>query len=274
MTTIEDTKSALALASFSYGGPTAKWRTEAMRSHATPRLIHITKGQGRITVAGLTNGYGPNNLIFIPADTIYGLEVGPTVFGQILTLPDTGDWPAMPFHLRLIDVAPQKDLLGHIEAIERELQPGGDPRAASCHLGLLAIFIERQLKARDPHAIDKRRTSAAGKLVARYSSLIARDYAAQRSVTDYAAELDVTPTHLTRVCQATCGRSALNLLNDRINYEACILLRESRTPVQTIAERLGFGSAAYFTRSFKRSTGMNPTDFRRASSSRATATLS
>ncbi len=265
MTMISDIKPALALATLTYGGPASKWRTEAMRSHATPRLIHITKGQGRITVAGLTNGYGPNNLIFIPAGTIYGLEVGPTVFGQIMTLPDGADWPDAPFHLRLLDVAPQKELQGYIEAIERELQPSGDHRAANCHLGLLAIFVERQLAKRDTGTIDKRRNSAAGRLVARYSALIARDFASDRSVADYAATLKVTPTHLTRVCQQTCGRSALRLLNERIHYEACMLLRDTNVPVQDIAKLLSFRSPAYFTRSFQEKSGQTPSEFRRTS---------
>ena len=109
----------LALTTLTHGGPASRWRTEAMRSHSTAQLINITKGQGRITVAGLTNGYGPNNLIYIPPPTMYGIEVGPTVFGQILTLPDTDGWPDTPFHLRLLDVVPQKQLVSLIEAIER-----------------------------------------------------------------------------------------------------------------------------------------------------------
>ncbi len=36
-----------------------RWRTEAMRSHATPRLLFIAKGQGRITIAGLTPATDP-----------------------------------------------------------------------------------------------------------------------------------------------------------------------------------------------------------------------
>ncbi|MEM9786065.1 MAG: AraC family transcriptional regulator [Pseudomonadota bacterium] len=263
MTMMSDITPALALATLTFGGPASKWRTEAMRSHATPRLIHITKGQGRITVAGLTGGYGPNNLIYIPANTIYGLEVGPTVFGQIMTLPDDKDWPDTSFHLRLRDVAPQKELQSYMEAIERELQPGGDHRAANCHLGLLAIFVERQLQSRDPASIDKRRSSAAGQLVERYTAMIALHFASDRSVADYAAALNVTPTHLTRVCQQTCGRSALKLLNDRIHYEACILLRDTQTPVQDIAKQLGFKSAAYFTRSFQEKAGQTPSVFRR-----------
>jgi AraC-like DNA-binding protein len=253
---------ALALATITSAGNTGRWRTEAMRSHGTARLIHITKGQGRITVAGLTNGYGPNNLIYIPPHTMYGMEVGATVFGQALTLPDATEWPDKPFHLRLMDVDPQKELMGFMEAIERELGPDRDPRAVHCYFGLLTIFVERQLENRDPAQIDRRRTSAAGKLVARYTAMIARDFQTDRSVADFAAELCVTPTHLTRSCKKTCGRSALALLNDRIHYEACVMLRETSAPIQNIAAALGFHSPAYFTRSFQEKSGQTPSDFR------------
>lgn len=256
-------KPALALAPLVHAGQAARWRTEAMRSHATGRLIHITKGQGRITVAGLTNGYGPNNLIYIPPFTMYGMEVGTTVFGHILSLPDAIDWTNAPFHLRLLDVDPQKELLALFEAIERELKPSGDIRAANCHLGLLLIFTERQIRQRDPAAVDLRRSTAAAKLVARYTGMIAHDFQCDRSVADYAAALGVTPTHLTRCCQKTCGRSALALLTERIHYEACLLLRDTAQPIQKIAQSLGFQSPAYFTRSFQSRSGQSPSDFRR-----------
>ena len=139
------------------------------------------------------------------------------------------------------------------EGISRE--PDRDPRAAHCYFGLLTIFVERQLKARDPAQVDRRRSSAAGKLVARYTDMIAHDYQADLSVAQFAEALGVTPTHLTRCCQKTCGRSALALRNERIHFEACTLLRETRQPIQDIAKQLGFHSAAYFTRSFQEKAG-------------------
>lgn len=253
---------ALALATLTHGGTAHRWRTEAMRSHATARLIHISKGQGRITVAGLTNGYGPNNLIYIPPQTMYGIEVGTTVFGQILTIPDATDWPDAPFHLRLLDVDPQKELVSYMEAIERELQPGRDMRAAHCYFGLLTLFAERQLKSRDPATKDIRRDTAAAKLVARFTSMIAHGFRSDHGISDYAKALDVTPTHLTRCCRKTCGRSALALLNDRVHYEACMMLKDTQTPVQSIAKSLGFHSPAYFTRSFQEKSGQTPSEFR------------
>ncbi len=258
-----DPQPGIKLGTITHAGQAMRWRTEAMRSHATARLIHITRGQGRITVAGLTNGYGPNNLIYLPPHTMYGMEVGPSVFGQMLTLPDVTDWPDAPFHLRLMQNDQQKELISLMESIEREIQPSGDPRAAQCYLGLLTVFVERQLRDRDPATADQRRNTAAARLVARYTALIAQDFSSDRGVAGYASQLNVTPTHLTRCCQKTCGRSALALLNDRIHYEACVMLRDTRHPIQDIAKTLGFRSAAYFTRSFLEKSGETPSGFRK-----------
>ena len=264
---ITDPQNRLALAAIAQNAAQGKWRTEAMRSHASPRLIYVNKGQGRITVAGLTSGYGPNNLAYIPAGTMYGFEVGPTVFGQILTIPKAmaTDWPEEPQHLRLRDVIAQKDLATHFDNLERELKstlPGSE-RAALYRLGLLSVFFQRQMAERSEDSTDHRSGSAAARLVAAYTDLIERDFRLQRGVADYATALGVTPTHLTRCCRQTCGKSALELLNDRILFEARIRLRDSKTPVHVIAEDLGFGSAAYFTRAFQTRTGMTPSAFRK-----------
>ncbi len=265
MTTPEtNLKNRLTLTAIGHIPHTGRWRTEAMRSHETPRLMFFAKGQGRITVAGLTSGYGPNNLIFIPAHTLYGYELTPMVFGQMLTIPTAmaPEWPDEHVHLRLRDVTAQKELALHFDGLERELTSdrAAGSRAAHYHLGLLAVFFERHLDARSDLA---RTGTASARLVAAYSDLIERDFRTGKGVAAYAAELGVTPTHLTRCCKETCGRPALALLNDRVLYEARLLLRETRTPVGDIARDLGFSSAAYFTRAFQARTGATPSAFRR-----------
>ncbi len=252
----------------------ARWRTEAMRSHSSPRLLHISRGQGRITVAGLTSGYGPNNLIFIPAHVMYGFEAGQGVFGSLLAIPPAmaGEWSEIPIHLRLKDVLAQKEIVQILDALERELTGGrpGHERAALYHAGLLAVFFARQLALAEatPHET-ARADSPPARLVAAYTDLIERDYHTGRGVADFAALLGVTPTHLSRSCRATCGRPALALLNDRLIHEARLRLQETSTPVQAIAQDLGFSSPAYFTRAFQSHTGMTPTAFRRAGQARA-----
>jgi AraC-like DNA-binding protein/mannose-6-phosphate isomerase-like protein (cupin superfamily) len=261
-------KHQLALMAIAQNAAQGRWRTEAMRSHASPRLLFISKGSGRITVAGLTSGYGPNNMIFIPAHVMYGFEVGPMTHGLMLQIPAAmaAEWPEDHIHLRLRDVAVQKEIAALFDNLERELKsrrPGHD-RAALYHLGLLSVFFARQIDSRPPDPGEERTRTAAARLVAAYTDLVERDYRSGKGVAGFARDLGVTPTHLTRSCRLTCGRSALSLLNDRIIYEARMLLRDTRTPVQDIARTLGFSSAAYFTRSFQARAGMTPTDFRRA----------
>lgn len=242
-----------------------RWRVEAMRALAEPCLIWFTRGQGRITVGGLTRGYGAHNAIFIPAGVMHGFDVGPQSHGSVVffgrdcpfTLPDT------PQHLRIRDATPQAELTGLVEAVLRELdgsRPAG-MRAAELYLGLIGVWLERQTVLQTNEA---QSSDAARRLVARYSALLERDFRLGQGVADYAQELGVTPTHLTRVCRTTCGRAALDLLQDRRLYEARRLLAETDAPVKEISETLGFTSPAYFTRAFHARIGKTPSDFRKA----------
>ena len=199
---------------------------------------------------------------------MYGFEVGPTVFGQMLSIPSAmaPEWPDAPVHLRLRDVAAQKELTGLIDGLERELSTPRDAhrRAAIYHVGLISVFLERQLSDQSIDPAHQRLQTTAARLVAAYTDLVERDYRSAQGVANYAAALGVTPTHLTRCCRETCGRSALELLSDRRHYEACRLLRDTDEPVQSIAERLGYGSAAYFSRSFQARAGKPPSRFRKS----------
>lgn len=255
----------LSLDSLSKSSSSGRWRTEAMRSHESPRLLIVSKGHGRITVAGLTKGFGPNNLIFVPAGTMYGYEAGSTVFGQILTIPEAmaGEWPDEATHVRMRDVTAQKEFSALMDGLERELAKTADGpnRASHYHLGLLSVFFERQLDQTE--AVDPQAETTAARLVAAYTDLVELGFKSGKGIAEYAASLGVTPTHLTRCCKSTCGKSALELLNDRRHYEACILLRDTNVAVQSIAEDLGYSSAAYFSRAFQSRSGQSPSNFRK-----------
>lgn len=253
------------LARLTAGG---RWRIEAMRSLREPLLLWFTQGQGRITIAGNTRGYGTHNAIFIPAGTMHGFETTSRVQGTAvffgrehgLALPDA------PLHLRVRETAPQKELIAVLDNIQRELdsQRPGARRAAQHHLGLLGVWLERQIARNGEEAgTNGPRPAAAQRLAARYAALLERDFRSDMGVADFAAALGVTPTHLSRACRAANGRSALDLLQDRRAFEARHLLRETRIPVQDIARHLGYSSPAYFSRAFHNLTGQSPTAFRR-----------
>ncbi|MBC7739983.1 MAG: helix-turn-helix transcriptional regulator [Candidatus Saccharibacteria bacterium] len=241
-----------------------RWRVEAMRSLSEACFLWFTKGQGRITLAGVTRGYTAHNGIFIPAGVMHGFEVGPQVFGTAVFFgkdcPVT--LPRQPLHLRIREVHAQQELNLTLDAIQRELDStvAAHDRAAEHHLGLLGVWLERQAiksQAETP------RPDAAWRLVARYTAVMEAQFRSGAGVGEIAAILGVTPTHLTRCCRQSCGRSAIELLQDRRIFEARRLLSETGDPVNQISSALGFTSAAYFTRAFQHRTGSSPTAFRR-----------
>jgi AraC family transcriptional activator of pobA len=241
-----------------------RWRVEAMRSISEPLLLWFTKGQGRITVAGVTRGYTSHNAVFIPPGVMHGFEVGPQVFGTAVFFGRDTDvtLPANPVHLRIRDGQAQVEINVVIDAVQREMEsvsPAHD-RATRHYLGLLGVWLERQSSRSAVEAAP----DATKRLVARYTALLERDFRTGQGVADYAAALGVTPTHLTRCCKQACGRPASDLLHDRVIFEARRLLSETDMPVGRIAGNLGFTSPAYFTRAFQHLTGKTPSAFRRA----------
>lgn len=241
-----------------------RWRVEAMRSLSEPCFLWFTKGQGRITIAGQTRGYTAHNGIFIPAGVMHGFEVGAQVFGTAVFFGRESGiaLPKDSLHLRIREVHAQQELNVMLDSIQRELDAVtvGHARAAFAHLGLLGVWIERQA-AKSGAEIAK--PDAAKKLVARFTDLMERNFRSGAGVGDMASDLGVTATHLTRCCRLTCGRSAIDLLQDRRIFEARKLLSETKLPVNRIGQSLGFASAAYFTRAFQHRTGTSPTAFRR-----------
>jgi AraC family transcriptional regulator, transcriptional activator of pobA len=241
-----------------------RWRVEAMRSISEPCLLWFTKGQGRITISGVTRGYTANNAIFIPPGVMHGFEAGPQVFGTAVFFGrDCGvTLPKTPLQLRIREVHAQQEVNVLLDSILREMDSNtpAHERATLAYLGLLGVWLERQARKAEAEPV---RIDATRRLVARYTTLLERDFRSGMGVSDFAAALGVTPTHLTRCCNAACGRPASALLQDRRIFEARKLLAETRLPVGRIAESLGFASPAYFTRAFQHLTGKSPTAFRR-----------
>ncbi len=242
-----------------------RWRVEAMRSLSEACLIHVQKGMGRITVSGVTRGYSANNVIFIPAGVMHGFEVGPNVagtavfFGRGCTLA----LPASGQHLRLRETTAQSELSMIMEMVLRESESSkaANDRAAQYYLGLLSVWLERQVLHAAPEAV---RPDAAHRLVARFADVMEQRFRSGVGIAELAAELGVTATHLTRCCRTASGRTAIELLQDRRLFEARKLLSDTKIPVGQIGESLGFTSAAYFTRAFQNQTGQSPSAFRRA----------
>ena len=100
--------------------------------------------------------------------------------------------------------------------------------------------------------------------IERFIALVERDHAIRHRVAEYAAELALTPGHLNWLCRQALGRSAGAVVRERLVLEAKRRLLYSDAPVSAIGYGLGFADPPYFTRFFRRETGLTPQAFRAA----------
>jgi AraC family transcriptional activator of pobA len=97
----------------------------------------------------------------------------------------------------------------------------------------------------------------------RFRQLLERRYAQHWSVERYARVLAVSATSLNRLCRSQTGVTAFELIQRRVALEARRRLVYVPKSVAAIAAELGFKDPAYFSRFFRKHSGMSPGMFRR-----------
>ncbi|WP_299653306.1 AraC family transcriptional regulator [uncultured Tateyamaria sp.] len=241
------------------------WRLSLAHDRPEHVIIWVTRGQGRLLLNGTRRGVGTHNALTIPPRTLFSLELGRQGSGMMALIPDGTEirLPTGPRQLRVREVTSITELTGIFEAAQREMTQGRAlaQDAIDAHMALMSVWLRRQISQPDHLPIAM---NAAARLSARFCERVTRQHADGLTMADHAAALNVTATHLTRACKAATGRTAADLLTERILYAARAALVETNVPAQDIARHLGFGSAAYFTRFMQQHTGQTPTALRKA----------
>lgn len=106
------------------------------------------------------------------------------------------------------------------------------------------------------------------RVVSRFMELVERDAATRHRIADYAAELAVTPGHLSVLCTHYLGHRAKRVLDNVLVSRARRMLLYTDESAARIAASLGFEDPSYFSRFFRRETGQTPKEFRNAQHSR------
>lgn len=91
---------------------------------------------------------------------------------------------------------------------------------------------------------------------------VERHYRHTRRVEDYADRLGCSVRTLTRACLAVTGRSAKQIVDERVALQARRLLAATDEPIAAIGRHLGFPEPTNFGRFFSREVGVSPGVFR------------
>ncbi|MDY7090743.1 MAG: helix-turn-helix transcriptional regulator [Actinomycetota bacterium] len=96
----------------------------------------------------------------------------------------------------------------------------------------------------------------------RFRGLLEAGHPHSRRVEDYAEELGCSVRTLTRACLSVTGRTAKQVVDDRVALEARRLLACTPLSVAEVGRHLGFPEPTNFGRFFHREVGMSPGQFR------------
>ncbi len=101
------------------------------------------------------------------------------------------------------------------------------------------------------------------KQLAQLDSLMEQYYREEKDPHFYAKMLGHSLKTLNRVTVFHTGRTVYRLLQDKALRQAQGLILYSKVPVKVIAYEIGFNSPEYFSRWFKKVTGMTAREFKR-----------
>jgi AraC family transcriptional activator of pobA len=100
-------------------------------------------------------------------------------------------------------------------------------------------------------------------LLKNFKQLIEKNYKTLKLPKEYAELLYITANHLNAVCKDILGVSAGELIRNRVALEAKRLLISFDLSISEIAYQLNFKDNSYFTKFFKKQTGLTPEEFRK-----------
>lgn len=131
-------------------------------------------------------------------------------------------------------------------------------RAANGLLGVLLAKCAHWAIADRPRGTD----SSAADIARRFLADVERDFLTERRVGAYAERYAISVDHLSDLLRARIGRSAMEVLQDRLILEAKRLLLHSTMSLKEVGFALNMEDPAYFSRVFKKATGRTPRDYR------------
>ncbi|GAA3515211.1 helix-turn-helix domain-containing protein [Aquimarina addita] len=106
--------------------------------------------------------------------------------------------------------------------------------------------------------------SRAQVLTQQFQQLVDKLYVDSKRVSDYASKLNVTSNHLTTTIKRITGKTAKDIIQQRVFLESKTMLSFTAMDVAEIAYQLNFQEPTHFTRFFKKISGITPNKFRQS----------
>lgn len=244
-----------------------EWEFAPHRHARLHQILLIESGGGQATLEGRIHALRPMRTVNVAIGDVHGFRFKPGTQGWVLTIAaemlDEVSTPSEGLRRVLAHSTVARGTTQMRNTMQQIFAEFAGRHFARAHIlrGLSAALIG--LVAREM-AADGRMPDGMAKsdLFQRFEALLEQHFLEHWTVSDYAAALQVTPTHLSRLTRSSTGHAASHLILDRVIREARRNLVYTNLPISTIAYALGFNDPAYFSRLFSAATGLSPRSFR------------
>jgi AraC family transcriptional activator of pobA len=250
------------------------WEIKPHRHHGLFQLLWLEKGAAGLQLDDRAGQLDAGRILLVPQHCVHGFRFSPDAQGLVLTL-------AYPLFERFAGelgrelsavAGPQVCDLDQggqhvlVESLMRSLEQeyrGNARHRRQLIESLLAALLALLLRQQDNTLVAATDVPLrAHQHLAQFTEAIESDFACHHPLEHYARKVGISAAHLNTLCRQIAKRSALDLIHARITLEAKRNLVYNAMTIRAISDVLGFSDPAYFTRFFKRQTGLSPKEFR------------
>ncbi len=233
------------------------------------RIIRVTQGEATVSINLMTNRIKPRHVLIVPAGSIIQLEqFSPDIDLQMIA-PANDFLPEFQRSLdtRQHSLFPLSEADWHLcdtffsllwDTVRAVPFRGEAVRHLVMALLTNLLSIQENIQATEP-----RRLSRQEDIHRRFLRLVNKHCKTERSVAFYADQLYLTPRYLSTVIREASGQTPMQWINQAVILEAKVMLRHSDLLVFQIADELHFPNPSFFSKFFKRMTGMTPQEYQR-----------
>lgn len=246
--------------------------------HSFYHLVLFTEGSGRHTIDFHHFQSSPYQIYFMIPGQVHTWDFQEKMEGYVVNFSDSffQSFLLQPEYLDSFSFLDQdssnnvlmlsEGIRGRICGLFEELL-GQNAQATAWRDDMVRVLLlQIFLLIEQSDSVDRKNNAGKGKnaTVRNFIRLIDKHYDRVRLPGQYAEMLNVTPNHLNALCKEHLGIQAGELIRNRIVLEAKRLLINLDLTVSEIAYKLNFNDNSYFTKFFRKETGLTPEDFRKS----------
>ena len=247
------------------------WEIRPHRHADLCQLLYVHTGRAQVEIEGQQHVLAQSAIQVIPPLCVHGFQFSPNVEGFVLTLAAPlvaqlqvqlgGSMSALQ-RAASYPAGHDRDYLNSLfNAVQNEYlgaQPARDMLLQSL-ISVLLVWVTRQvIQRREARQVPQR----GREYLSLFNQRVEAQFREQPNVEQLAHQVGISVAHLNSICRELSGQSALQIIHQRLLLEAKRLLIYTPMTVSGVADNLGFADPAYFSRFFRRLSGMSPSVFR------------